>query len=668
MKYTLLSFLLLCISACGVAQSYSTKSKKAIKLFEEGLELPRTIDPKTGLPNYRGAIAKFEQAIDKDPNFLEAHMLAGEFYEQFREYDKAIFHFKEAIRINPNHMAGGSTYYYLANLLAKEAKYDESLKYLQTFFTYRQANPQLIAEGRKLEADCHFAIEAMKNPVNYDPQNLGPGVNTENPEYFPTITVDGKTLLFTRRIPDSRVRGPIAQQEDFFVSELEKNRWGTAKPMPNNVNTINNEGAPTMGPDGRSLVFVACPDASGVNYGENRTGKGSCDLFYTKRLGRTWTNPVNLPGGINSRNWETQPSLSADGKTLYFIRGIYGQGSRRSSDIYRSTLQANGQWGPAEKLSDVINTPFEEESVLIHPDGKTLYFASRGHQGMGGLDLFMSRMDQDGNWTRPVNLGYPINTSADENSLLVDATGEIAFFASNREGGYGDLDIYYFTMPEHLRPIKTLYFEGLVFDAETKDPVPGQFQLIDLETGKEVVFAEADEVTGEFMVSLPINKQYALNVSHPGYAFYSSNFDMKSENGLETVQRNVPMVPLRSSLPTVLENVFFDLSKATLRPESFVELNKLVEFLNQNKSIRIEIGGHTDTRGNADNNLALSQARAKSVYDFLTAKGIHPDRLEYKGYGQTMPVISDEEIAALPAEKQEAAHQKNRRTEYKILN
>lgn len=671
-KSLLLLVILLANYSCSVAQmSYSTKDKKAIKLFEEGQQIPSTqMDPRTGGPNYKGGIESLEKAVERDPQFWEAHLVLGEFYEYSRDYANAIVHMEQAIKINPNHSASGSTYFFLGNLYKEEGRYDDAIMVLDQFFTYRNTNPDLKNSAVKLKGDCLFAKEAMRNPTVFNPINVGPGINTPDPEYFPTITVDGKTILFTRRIKDDRVLGPYKEQEDFYVSQLTNNNiWAEAVAMPKNINTVNNEGAPTLAPDGHSLIFVACPDASGENYGENRYGKGSCDLFYTKRLGKQWTNPENLKGMVNSFHWETQPSLSSDGKTLYFIRGIRKQGGQKSSDIYVSRMQEDGSWGLAERLPDVINTPYEEESVLIHPDGKTLYFASRGHQGMGGTDLFMSRMDEKGNWGKAINLGYPINTKDNENSLMVSADGEIAFFASDRKGGYGDLDIYYFQLPEHLRPIRTLYFEGNVFDAVTNKPIPGKFQLIDLETGKEVLVSEADPVTGEFLVSLPINKRYALNVSYPNYAFYSSSFDMKSPEGQESVRKNVPLVPINSNLPTVLNNVFFDLAKSTLRPESFVELDKLKEFLESNKAVKIEIGGHTDTRGDAKENDLLSTNRAKAVYDYLVEKGIPSARLSFKGYGSRVNVITDAEINKLTDPKAiEAAHQKNRRTEYKILN
>jgi outer membrane protein OmpA-like peptidoglycan-associated protein len=377
---------------------------------------------------------------------------------------------------------------------------------------------------------------------------------------------------------------------------------------------------------------------------------------------------MNLPGMANTPNWETQPSLSSDGKTLYFIRSIRGQANLKNSDIYCTTLQDDGTWGPAVKLPNTINTPMEEESVLIHPDGKTLYFASKGHVGMGGSDLYMSRKDAAGNWSTPVNLGYPINTSNDENSLMVSPDGDIAFCASDREGGFGDLDIYYFEMPEEMKPVKTLYFEGLVFDAITKKPVPGKFQLIDVKTGQEVIRSEADQISGEFLVSLPVNQEYAVSVSYPGYSFYSKNFNLTIAEDQEAMHLDIPMVPLGSELPVLLANVFFDLNKTELRPESFSELNKLKDLLQKNTALKIEIGGHTDTRGDAVDNQKLSEGRANSVRNYLIQQGILADRLVAKGFGESQPIVSDDEIAKLKTSKeQEKAHQSNRRTEYKFL-
>lgn len=663
--------LLIAISSCSIAQKgYSTTNKKAIALFEEGQKAPKvTRDPMTGGPNYKEGIRLMDKALEKDPNFWEAHIVAGEFAEYSNQSDVAISHYEKALAINPEHAPSGSTYFFLGNLYYSVGKYEEAIKTLDVYTKNQRANPEYVKQAEEMIASAEFAKNAVKNPTKFEPINLGPGVNTADPEYFPTITVDGKTILFTRLIKDERVDGPLKKQEDFFVSNLsEQNSWEKAFPMPVNINTIRNEGAPTISADGRNLIFVACSMGDVTDYGDNRSGRGSCDLFITKRLGSKWTNPENLPGKINTASWETQPSLSADGKTLYFIKRVSARGMDSDADIFMSTILDDGTWGLPVRLPNTVNTPMMEESVLIHPDGKTLYFSSRGHKGMGGLDIYVSRMDENGNWGQAENLGYPINTRFDENSLMVSSDGEIAFFASDREGGYGDLDIYYFEMPEHLRPTRTLYFDGLVYDAISKKPVPGKFSLKDLKTGKEVVFSEADPVTGAFTVSLPINHEYALFVSYPNYNDYSAHFNMTVPEEQEVVHMDVPMIPLTESVPVTLKNVFFDLTKATLRPESYVELNRLRDFLKSKPTIKIEIAGHTDTRGDAAENMTLSQNRAKAVYDFLVKEGIDAKRLTYKGYGETKPVITDEQIAKLATEKEkEKAHQENRRTEYRIL-
>jgi outer membrane protein OmpA-like peptidoglycan-associated protein/tetratricopeptide (TPR) repeat protein len=667
-----LIFLVVILFVSSIVNSqlrYSTSNKKAIKLFEQAQQVPNlTIDPYMRGPNFSEGLKLLSKALEKDPNFWEAHLLAAQYEEYKRNFSSAVDHYEWALRINPHHSATGSTYYYLANSLMKIGEYSKALKAISIYQQQRNPNQDFINATYAMRASCEFAIESKKNPKKFNPLNIGPGINTKDPEYFPTITVDGKTILFTRRIVDSRVPG-IQQQEDFYVSQYIDGVWQKAEAMPENINTVLNEGAPTIAADGRSLIFVACADQTGTNnYGSNRTGKGSCDLFYTKKIGSNWLNPKNVAGSVNTINWESQPSLSADGKTLYFIRRVSQKGDLPNTDIFVTTLQENGTWSAATPLPNTINTPMQEESVLIHPDGKTLYFASKGHIGMGGSDIFVTRLQENGQWSKPENLGFPINTEFDENSLLVSPEGDIAFFASDRSGGYGGLDIYYFELPEEFKPTRTLYFDGIVFDALTKKPLGGKFQLIDVSSGKEIILSEADKITGEFMVTLPLNREYALNVTYPGYTFFSQNFNMTNPDNLTSVHMDVPMIPLSSDEPVRLDNIFFDLNSALLRPSSYPELNKLVEFMTSNPTIRIEIGGHTDTRGDAKENMTLSTNRAKAVYSYLIEKGIDPNRVEAKGYGESKPVVTDEKLVQLPNEIAiEKAHQLNRRTEYRIL-
>ena len=391
-------------------------------------------------------------------------------------------------------------------------------------------------------------------------------------------------------------------------------------------------------------------------------------LFITEKIGNQWTNPINLPGGVNTSNWETQPSLSADGKTLYFIRAIRSREGRSNSDIYVSELQSNGLWTEATRLSNTINSSQNEESVQIHPDGKTLYFASRAHVGLGGSDLFVSQLNEQGQWSKPVNLGYPINTRFDENSLLVSAQGNIAFFASDREGGYGKLDIYWFNLPESLQATKTFYFEGLAFDAVTTQKLQANVQLTDLTSGKEVYNGQTDIQDGKIVLPLPINRSYAVLVNKQGYLPFSLNFDLTLKENAQSYHLDMPLNPINSKVENVLNNVFFDLAKATLRPESRIELMNLANYLKANPSLKIEVQGHTDSQGDAQKNMILSEQRAKAVYDFLLKEGITAERINYRGFGSLKPVITDVQIAALTTDAQKAAaHQKNRRTTYTIM-
>ena len=666
-KFLFLNLIILGIISCTNAQfPYSSKSKSAIKLFEKARLAPnQNLDPKNQMPDFKLGIEIANKAIKKDPNFWEAHILAAELNVQIGEFETAIFHYKKALNIDSFHSTSSKTNFFLAECELKIGKYSDALKNIELFIRNENSIEEWMLKAREMRANAQFGVQAINNPKSFNPINIGPGINSSHAEYFPCLTVDGKTMLFTRYLP---IKNESLSQEDFFVSESNENQnWGEAEPMQKNVNTINNEGAPTISSDGKSLIFVACCDESG-DYGYGRAGFGSCDLFYTKKLGDNWLTPINLPGNVNSRNWETQPSLSADGKTLYFIRGVRNKEGKRESDIYVSRLENDGKWSAAERLPNTINTPYAEESVHIHPDGKTLYFASRGHLGMGGSDLFVSRMDKNGNWSKAENLGYPINTHFNENSLMVSAKGEIAYLASNRPGGYGDLDIYYFNLPEEIKPTKTFYFDGLVFDIKTRKALAGHFQLIDIESGQVVIISDADKIDGSFMVALPINRDYAISVSYPGYFPYSLNFNLSIAEGQENYHIDIPLNPETSTTENVLSNVFFDRSQSSLRENSKIELLGLVLYLKQNPQHKIELGGHTDSRGNNNDNLILSSERAKSVYEFLVSNGIDANRLSYRGYGSTQTIISDIEIEKmLSNEEKEKAHQKNRRTVYKII-
>jgi outer membrane protein OmpA-like peptidoglycan-associated protein/Tol biopolymer transport system component len=626
-------------------KKYGTTNKKAIKNYEEG---------KSYYDIRKNDLAELSLllAIKNDPNFAEAELLLAYVYTENNDPEKAIEHYQKSININPNLFP--EAHASLGLLQIDMGKYTEAKKNLENYLTYTNSPLMMKPYAIKALKDCDFALNAIKNPVPFEPINLGKGVNTELPEYFPALSADNKYLLFTRRLIDKSTYSGF--NEDFFISKFDGHNWMDAQPLKG-INSLNNEGAPTISPNGQFLIFTSCEDPYEA-YGQGRSGYGSCDLFYAYNIGGKWTNPKNLSTPVNTQHWETQPSFSSDGKTLYFIRGLKTRQGIKNQDIYFSELSEGGVWSTPQRLSEVVNTEGREESVFIHPDSKTLYFSSDGHTGMGGLDIFMTQKDDNGIWSTPVNLGYPINTFNDENSLLVDAEGKFAYFASDREGGFGNLDLYKFKMPENLKPNLVTYLIGKVYDAETKEVLPARFELIDLKTGKVAIQSYADEVTGAYLVCLPVNQDYALNVSHEGYLFHSENFTLTGGTVTQPYEKNVGMNKIKVGESVVLKNVFFETAKFDLKDQSRVELDKLTSFLEKNPKMKIELSGHTDNVGDKKMNQVLSENRAKAVLDYLVKRGIKVERLTTKGYGDTLPIADN---------NTEEGRAENRRTEFKVV-
>ncbi len=633
---------------CSTAQQQTTVSstnKKAMKLYKEGKAY---YDAR----NNELAEVNFLSAIEKDPNFIEAEVMLAFVYTEIFQYKKALKHYLRCIEIDPTFYP--DIYASAAALQLKFGMYEDAKKNFTNYLQVKGSPLMMEDMAKDGLRDCKFAIEALKHPVAFNPINMGKNINSPMAEYFPSISVDGSTFLYTRRLTSKMTYTGF--NEDFYMSRFDGKTWSESVNVAAINNSMTNEGAPSLSANGRFLIFTTCDDPV-EGYGRGKEGFGSCDLFYAYNIGDNWTPPKNLGQKINSSHWETQPSFSADGKTLYFVRGI-GRGQSRQQDIWTSVLNEEGVWSVAKRLSNVINTKGVEESVYIHPDGKTLYFSSNGHPGMGGLDIFMSQKNEKGEWSTPINLGYPINTFNDENSLLVSANGDIAYFASDREGGYGALDLYQFEMPNNVKPERVNYLKGKVYDAVTKKPIDARFELIDLTTGKVVIESYADKATGEYLVSLPINREYALNVTYDGYLFFSENFMLTGGIALKPFVKNVPLYRIEIDQPVVLKNVFFDTDKYDLKEKSKIELDILVKFLTKNSAVKIELGGHTDNVGSAKSNQILSENRAKSVFDYLVGKGIAKERLTTKGYGDTKP-IADNSTDAGKAE--------NRRTEFKVI-
>ena len=640
--YISTAFLILTLVLSG--QTLNTNSRKAKKHYEEA-----SADLTYG--RYYEANVKLQKAIDADANFLEAYLLLGDLNTDLDQKITAIGYYKKAIEINPDFYP--QVHFFTAELLIQSGEYQEAKKFYTSFLTYAKIDDYSKNSAQRNILNCDFALTALQNPVDFTPINLGQNINSQFSEYFPTMTVDGKLILYTRRLGKKDQH----QQEDFYVSIRGKNKkWVSAQNMKEPINTPFNEGAATISADGKTIIFTAC-EKNGF-YGSNRKGYGSCDLFFTRHTGKNWTQAINLGPPINTSNWESQPSLSSDGETLYFVRGVR-RGNHRESDIYMSSLDKEGYWSTPIKLPPTINTQQAEESVLIHPNNRTIYFSSRGKVGMGGLDIFMSIKDSNNQWCEAVNIGYPINTHKDENSLLVSPNGEIGYFASDREGGFGGLDLYAFEMPEEIKADPVTFFKGIVYDSITGKLLAADIEIIDMETTQTISQTRSNGANGQFFLTLVPEKDYMINASKDGYLFYSDAFLMtKGQQQTKPFIKNIPLLPIQVGNSIVLKNIFFELDKSILKDESYSELNKLKQFLKKNSTLSIEIAGHTDKQGTYEYNQKLSEDRAQAVYDYLILKGINKDRLQYKGYSYDKPLDSNDT---------ETGRAKNRRTEFIII-
>ena len=615
---------------------YSTESKKAIKFYEESL---RYYDAKRS----QEAIDMLHKAIKTDSDFIEAHIVLGDCFADQGDLESAALSYQKAVDINPDFFT--TIHKQLADVLFKSGRYEEAAERYRIFLSKKRVNPKIREDAERSLLNAEFGAVAVKSPVPFEPTNLGPNVNSDQYEYFPVLTADEQTLVFTRN--QRSERGDY--QEDFYVSIAETDGWAAARNLGGPINTEDNEGAQTITADGQQLFFIGC---------NRKEGMGSCDIYRSLRQGKDWGHPENLGPPVNSSKWESQPSISADGKTLYFVSNR--PGGFGGMDIWVTHLAPNNEWTVPRNLGDKINTPFFEETPFIHPDGKTLYFTSNGHVGMGEKDIYFSRLDSVGNWSEPKNLGYPINTWNDEQGLFVAASGENAYFSSDRKGGFGKLDLYSFKLYEEARPTRVTYVKGRVTDKVTGKPLGAKFELIDLETSQVVVESTSDRINGNFLVTLPVDHEYALNVSKDEYLFYSEHFSLPAEHDItKPYKMDVELQPIKYGEKVVLKNIFFETASYELLPESRVELNKLVAFMNNNPTISIEIGGHTDNIGKPEDNQLLSENRSKSVRAYLVRNGIADSRIQYKGYGEEQPMASNETPEG---------RAQNRRTEFKVLS
>lgn len=607
--------------------------KKAKKYFKKAIKLFQKKD-------YNKAIKYFDKTIKFEPGFVKSYYYKAGIYYELKEYQKSELEYKKALNIDS--LYNTDIYYSLAVLQEKQNKLSDALSSYKLFLKKSNKTGKLENKARVKIKNIPFLIEELKKEVTFHPIKLGEGINTINSEYLPALTGDKQSIIFTRR---------INHQEDLYISKFVDGKWQTATPI-RELNTRSDEGAHTLSPDGKTLVFTIC---------DRRRTYGNCDLFISYKRNGKWSSPKNLGKTVNSPYWDSQPSISADGNTLYFSSNR--PGGIGGKDIWMSQKIKLNKWSKPVCLDSMINTILNEETPFIHVDNRTLYFTSNGHVGMGGKDLFLSK--KEGNhWSKAVNLGYPINTPNEEGALFVSLDGNEGFFSTDRNSkNYKNLDIYYFKFPDKFKPEPVTYVKGVVLDKEDKTPINAIINLYN-DLGEKI--DSINYTTDSFFVSLPLGNNYNLTVRKTGYVFYSDRFVLDKKNSLTHPTRlKIELTKIsknkvnKESEPIVLKNIIFNTNSAEINTvKSRIELETLTRLLLDNPEIKIKISGHTDNVGDEHYNMKLSLNRAKAVYDYLVARDISSERLLYNGCGETRPVSTNDT---------KKGRQINRRVEFIII-
>jgi len=562
-----------------------------------------------------------------------------------------------------------------------QLKWDDAIKYYQIHLNISNTNAKenafAIEDVLKKINECKVGKQEIADPKRVFVDNLGSNINSSYPEYSAFISADESMMILTARRENS-TGGKLDEMdgwpfEDLYQSFKVKGKWTAAQNFGPIVNTDDHDASSGLAGDGTTMFIF------------KYTEKDGGDIYTSNLKGNTWTKPEQLNKNVNSKYHESCVSLSYDGKRLYYISDR--EGNIGGGDIYYSDKDKKNEWGPSFNAGAILNTKYGEEGVFMHPDGKTIYFSSKGHKTMGGYDVFKS-VFENGMWSEPINLGYPINGPDDDVFFVISGSGHHGYFASSKQGGYGDKDIYKITflgnekMPVLMNednllasvtaPVsefkaekivssgpKMTILKGVISDDKTKIPLDATIELIDNTLNEVIATFNSNATTGKYLVSLPSGKNYGIAVKKDGYLFHSENFDLMTSQQFQEVIINVALKQIDIGQSIILKNIFFDFDKATIRMESANELDRLIKLLTDNPTLKIELGSHTDSKGSDDYNQKLSQSRSQSVVNYLIGKGILTDRLVAKGYGETVPVATNDT---------ELGRQENRRTDFKILS
>lgn len=607
------------------------ESKKAVKLFDEAK------DARKAKKDYQQIKELLNESIEEDSAYAQPLLMLGDMAYLKKDWQTMKKSYSRLIQVCPD--ADATAYYRLGTYLYDTKKYDEAVPFLKSYLQFGTADEEKNKECETLL----FRAKMIANPVPFKPE-IVKGISTPDPEYLAVISPDDAFCYFTRRYDEGK-KGSLtpASVEKFMVSarqpggEFEK---GEPMPLPFNQFAVNNEGGATVSKDNRYLFFT-------------RNDNGNFDLFYSEKVKGKWGEIKNLGPNVNdNKQWDSQPSLASDGKTLYYA--TYRDSVFGTSDIYK-TVRDNGSFSKGTPLP--FNTNGNEKSPFIHPDNTTLYFSSDSLPGMGGFDIFMIKKGENGSWGKPVNLGYPINTEADEVGFFVSTDGSKGYFASNKLSGSGGYDIYSFDLPADKRPEKVLFVKGQLKDENDEIPLAAKIELRNIGTS-EIIDVEYDTLTGNYASVVLFNSDYIMTVKKEGHAYNSQYFAESDTAAGMIINADLDVRKINVGEAYKLNDILFPTNSAVLTQSSKNIILDFAAFLRENKNVTVSIHGHTDSEGDASFNMKLSTDRAKSVYDFLVSSGISASRLSYKGFGQTMPVAPNDT---------EEGKSKNRRTEFVVV-
>jgi outer membrane protein OmpA-like peptidoglycan-associated protein/ribosomal protein S20 len=584
--------------------------------------------------NYSGAIKTANQILTTEPESKDAHLLLADVYEKLDSTDLEIIHLNKAGELGRE----WEVVFKLGEAYFKKGDFPEALRYYNIYSDYK-----FIPEKKQFLLACKMANCKFEM---YSINNTGK-LNTGKGEYWPTVSSDGQKVVFNRT---SSAQTQNAKEE-IYMGLPDSVIWQIARPINDSI-VFDNVGIQKLGEGVRILFFTACNRPDGI---------GDCDIYFIKFENEKWGEPLNAGTIVNSTNWDGQPSFSTESHFLYFSSDRNGGNGKK--DIWRVKLTGfseNGQaqWKAAENLGSLINTSGDENSPFMYDEKNNFFFASNGHPGMGGMDLFVAETDKLGNILNFKNLGYPINTSHDDDALTLNYICDTTYFSSSRQTVKG-MEIFAFNFDRGLATTPVAYVRVKVNDMVTKKPLKVEVKLESqpFRAGR-FQLQETDE-QGEAIFYVNLNRNYAFTVAEPGYLYTSKFVNKSTTNSVDKAEvLEIELQPIEIGAEVQLYNIYFETDSFRILQQSESELQNLVAFLTNNKDLKVEIQGHTDSSGNAETNRLLSERRAKSVVEYLVKNGIPMGRLKFGGYGDKIPIASNETPEG---------RMLNRRTTIKIL-